>query len=667
MERTLERFDQWLQDVETENPALRRRGPKRRPRGKVRQQKLSSLALARPFASRSAPTLDYSKSAGDAATPTRFPLQPAPREQAAAAALRLQSALAAAAALPGFEAGHSLWALLPQRLAVRVPPTLALVGDKLVWCDVLDGRLVRTVWDFEGGKWRGLGKRERATMERRLSTRLQPAAKRADSDDDDDGEQSRRGRALRRLSTGPIAVLKVAPGACFRGRVGDAAPSGQTTEVLHDGSAVQAALAALLDGGPAVGSASMCAASVVLQAYVRPKGPSAWVVRAVVPGDAARVKSGGKPLNLNHAAPDADRRLPYAWVVSDVDPFVTASNCRGCTVVRSVPSAASWAEPKALARRALQGVAAAVGRRFDELAADFVQDQGGEWWLLQLKGYKLADGKAIGNRAIEQALEQASGHTAKRAVVDECASRAPADDDSNQPAERACCGDACSQPIPAADAHAYEGVRGAPYSLPRKVIVEARATSEEEAFKTYSNMSKRDRLTFYDNVHVCAACHYAYVGRERLHNVKAAALRKPRYDEVLREARADAALPQIARRRADATPATSPVAASRAKTKLQADDGPSEAAVAAADEDVPSDDRGAAEILMAAMTDIDAIHSQATAAMSASAVSAAQFLSDLDALTSSAYDAGARNIETLLDKQLSQRPLPPIPRNDGDL
>jgi len=103
-----------------------------------------------------------------------------------------------------------------------------------------------------------------------------------------------------------------------------------------------------------------------LQSFLRPKGPSAWIVRVVWrPGDKV-----------------------YTWVINDTDPFVTnTSNPDACSIVKST-GLASWSQCKKGTADLVAALQERLQLRFTEFVADFVEAEDGHWWLIKVKAFR---------------------------------------------------------------------------------------------------------------------------------------------------------------------------------------------------------------------------------------------------------------------------------------
>ena len=333
----------------------------------------------------------------------------------------------AQAALEDFAPGHACWGLVPDRVPCRAPATLAVVArpPTLLWHDAApDGMLERRAWrwDPESRGWGGLDKLTAKGIERRLCGAVEFADEFAG--DDEAGRRAarkHRGGAGRR----PIAVLKVAPGAASvagdarraaDNAEGDAitapaggSPAGHSCSFYRTAKAARAACRALLRNEPQASPAvQRGAAAVALQRYVAPKGPAAWMVRAVVDAGAASNvgkarDQGSAPVNLTPgpwAHGDATKPRPApprAWVFNEAhEPVcVSSQRCLGingsappCSVVTSVPGSGAWRDAKAAAAALLGALNRTLppSLSIQTLAADFVQDDRGSWWLLQIRG-----------------------------------------------------------------------------------------------------------------------------------------------------------------------------------------------------------------------------------------------------------------------------------------
>ncbi|OQR94153.1 hypothetical protein ACHHYP_01675 [Achlya hypogyna] len=83
-----------------------------------------------------------------------------------------------------------------------------------------------------------------------------------------------------------------------------------------------------------------------------------------------------------------------AWVFSDsAHPVVDTTDATACRVDKAT-APASWAEPRQLTQRIAVGISAATSMQFRALVADFVQDDEGGWWCLQVKAFRVAELKA---------------------------------------------------------------------------------------------------------------------------------------------------------------------------------------------------------------------------------------------------------------------------------
>ena len=798
-----DRFDAWLQDLDVpasegklarldrENRRIRRGRPAKKKPSALRAQALYAKGLAKPFAHNVAPLTGLrSATAPDVGTlgahPSAPRLLPKRKRHArlpelegaearpqggstlparsfplggptgADACAKLQRQLAEAASMehsgdPDLGPGYAVWGLVPDGVAARAPPTLAVVSNPptLVW---RDGReraggpsLVARSWtwgaDADGHRgWLGLGDDEKRAIEQRLlGARLAAPRSLGDEEADEDGRRrsaARRGlhrRPLVGLDGAPVVVLKFADGgangsvgmearaagdrveaeahpATFDGHRRRGSTTGHACAFYRSPLAARCALKALFDVEPH-GDDARGRYGVALQAYVKPKGPSAWMVRAVVDAGGG---GGGAPGPGPWRRGDGSKHRgaqPYCWVFSDGDPVATdsaratrpeapaaAAAPPRCSIVKSVPTAASWRGPKAAAAAALHGINALLPPSLclRSLAADFVQDEDGRWWMLQIKAARpRRDGADLGD------AWRAGKVPGAVAVVTERASptQAPADDHllhGNQSlhhyeetceaelatiaaagatSDRPCAGQYCDLPVPRAHRHVYGDTlhQGARFSVPRKVVFDkpraddAGAPPPDASVTRLITMTRRERLSLYDTIHVCACCHFQYVGPPRALNV-------PR---PVDPAAIGAAVDGIVDAARDRDPAERP------------DDPPPPAfavppALADDDDDDDDDDDGAAKdaeiaelraeisalrgalpreptpraptppptppppnaaaTLLAAMDDIDAIHSQATATMETAMEhhfrNAASFLDDLDATMATALRDG---------------------------
>ncbi|KAH8045695.1 hypothetical protein JL722_14081 [Aureococcus anophagefferens] len=324
---------------------------------------------------------------------------------------------------------------------------------------------------------------------------------------------------------------------------------------------------------------------VALQAYVKPKGPSAWMVRAVV--DAGGGGGGAGPGLARGDGSKHRGAQPYCWVFSDGDPVATdsaraaeapAPRRRAAAVLhRQVRAGGVLARAQAAAAAALQGVNGLLPPSLclRSLAADFVQDEDGRW--------------------------SSSTSRARHATA------------------------------PPPDA-----------SVTRLIT-----------------MTRRERLSLYDTIHVCACCHFQYVGPRALN------VRDPRTRAI--GAAVDGIVDAARDRDPAERPDDPPPPAFAVPPALADDDDDDDAAKDAEIAELSGDlgaprraapradaagadaaaDAAAAERggdALAAMDDIDAIHSQATATMETAMEhhcrNAASFLDDLDATMATALRDG---------------------------
>ncbi|KAH8091963.1 hypothetical protein JL720_5539 [Aureococcus anophagefferens] len=589
-----------LARLDRENRRIRRGRPAKKKPSALRAQALYAKGLAKPFAHNVAPLTGLrSATAPDVGTlgahrrrrgscrsgrGTRCPSSRARRRGAGrqhAARAELPSA-ARRAPTPARGSSASwprprAWSTRATRTRPGSPgglvpggapraPTLAVVCNPptLVW---RDGReraggpsLVARSWAWGATRTAtGLarpGDDERAIEQRLLGARLAAPRSLGDEEADEDGRRrsaARRGlhrRPLVGLDGAPVAVLKFADGGA-NGSVGmEARAAGDRVEAeahprpsTATGAAARrratrafyrarraARLKALFDVEPH-GDDARGKYGVALQAYVKPKGPSAWMVRAVVDaggGGGARARALAPGDGSKHRGAQ-----PYCWVFSDGDPVATDS----ARATRPEAPAAAAAPP-----RCSIGVNGLLPPSLclRSLAADFVQDEDGRWWMLQIKAARARDGADLGD------AWRAGKVPGAVAVVPERASpaRAPADDHllrDNQSlhryeetceaelatiaaagatSDRPCAGQYCDLPVPKAHRHVYGDTlhQGARFSVPRKVVFDkpraddATAPPPDASVTRLITMTRRERLSLYDTIHVCACCHFQYVG-----------------------------------------------------------------------------------------------------------------------------------------------------------
>mmetsp|Transcript_28529 Transcript_28529/g.86060 ORF Transcript_28529/g.86060 Transcript_28529/m.86060 type:complete len:733 (+) Transcript_28529:787-2985(+) len=628
----------------------------------------------------------------------------------------------AQAALEDFAPGHACWGLVPDRVPCRAPATLAVVArpPTLLWHDAApDGMLERRAWrwDPESRGWGGLDKLTAKGIERRLCGAVEFADEFAG--DDEAGRRAarkHRGGAGRR----PIAVLKVAPGAASvagdarraaDNAEGDAitapaggSPAGHSCSFYRTAKAARAACRALLrnepQGSPAV---QRGAAAVALQRYVAPKGPAAWMVRAVVDAGAASNvgkarDQGSAPVNLTPgpwAHGDATKPRPApprAWVFNEAhEPVcVSSQRCLGingsappCSVVTSVPGSGAWRDAKAAAAALLGALNRTLppSLSIQTLAADFVQDDRGSWWLLQIRGCRGRSSKFDLGKAWRGVVPAASPPPRPDDVAE------AAGDASGPP----CSGEWCDVEVPESEKHRYQDAlaRGLRFAVPRRALLDfPRDGDAPDVTARMAGMSKRERLALYDTIKCCANCHFIYSGpkRTRVDSREAAAAISAAVDGVV-DAAADRPRPSPANAKspnARSTDAISPDATLASATSPNAKSPPVlTSPVRTRDEEIEDlrrqirelkgaspekpifegptlgaalDDMAAlasekqrspdaAATLRAAMSDIDAIYGAASAsmdvAMDAHFKNAASFLDDLDAAWEGAYNKGA--------------------------
>lgn len=310
---------------------------------------------------------------------------------------------------------------------------------------------------------------------------------------------------------------------------------------------------------------------VAVQAFTRTTGPTAWFVRAIAGKSSA------------------------AWVVSDPShPWIT-STARRCTLVRGAIK--SWTEPKSRAAALLD-----KWPHVEELAADFAQDDAGVWWLLQIKGFRR------GPPLVK---------TKKPPAV------------RSEPRLSRCAGEYCDFAIPEVDRHLYNDVQGAPFALPRKVLIDHPRSGVPIDL---SDMPRAERLSLYDNIRVCANCHYEYAGKRRVCQHRGVPRQVTPDLATVREPRLAVVREPVAVVQGPAPPVQKP--------------GPIVVVVV---EDTPpvreveTPQLDAASVLRAAMSDIDAIYDRAAEQMAQSidsTLTASLFLSSIDDAVHAAHERG---------------------------
>ena len=622
-----DRFNSWLLELGEEPEEVK---PRRKGKRRGRRRPLRLATLDQPT-HRALPLKAVTSE-------KRFPLQPLPRGEAMAMSERLFKQVAEAASLPDFEPGSALW---PPGTA-QVPATLSIAfAGTLTWVDNITAKS----WRWNDGCWQGLSKEAKAAVAKGLLSSV-------------DGDDPQRRRRRPKRPDAPLVVVKIAPGCNSL----LARAVAMTVDKDNPGSGTVgtaetvAALLHLIFTTPPVGHGAKGAA-IVVQKYVRPKGPTPWMVRIVVPKQ-----------NPRALAAATFEKMPYAWIVSDEhDKHVTKKSRthRHCTIVKSPPNATAWTKPKVLASHVL----AALNRSFAgraviaDLACDFIQDDDEVWWLLQVKGYRLEDG-ALPFDLIDQPRFPPAKPKRRNNRDDSSDSE---DEDTGgrrrshhhhhhhheRKKPQRCQGQYCDVLVPVDQRHMYGQTlgQGPRYTLPRKVLLQypriippdvhvERATVDGRlaVVLNYTAMSRQDRMQLYDHISVCANCHYAYAGCFR----------------AIANARLPGGPTSIVRRQPvdDETCliAAAPVPAVAITTNKTPEESPRPESTLLV---VPSEvdpSASAAGALRAAIDDIDAIHSRASVEMEHamnSHLTASLFLSSIDRCIEEAEQSGVHRFASI--------------------
>lgn len=502
---TSARYEAWLRELEANSGACFRPGRiarrrKRRSTAATRQQS-KTIALSQPrslvsIRTPKATMVAFGESLSSSSLMLAQKMAPIDREVALARSQRLRDAVARQANLEdddSFQEGHTLWGSISH--SMQAPPSLcwswsfvSAVTPLLTWQEGGNVQEIATLQNEErsvtGGKYR----------RRIVDTLCRPTAWRVDSI----SSPPNGGRRRIRSNSIPLAIVKISPTARdtalgvalvqqlgTRGlTIGASSRTGHEVALVRTRDVIRDIVDILLDTPP---PASGPAGSVLIQGYVRPKGTTPWIVRVA---------------SLQH-------RGPRGWIISDPsDPWVTNSASRRCSIVRASPASSAWAKPKQLTSDLLNacnhqpGVPAVA-----ELAADFVLDDDGHWWLLQFKAYRPLD--SSGRPSILTQLQKA------RSIPHRKSTSACAEPDGDAPP--GCEGEYCDRQLPIEAEHLYGQTpdQGAVFTLPRKVLID-RPRCLDRVSLDISLLSRRDRLSLYDRVLVCANCHYEYVGYLKL-------------------------------------------------------------------------------------------------------------------------------------------------------
>lgn len=502
-ESTSARYETWLRELEADSGAYLGAGciARRRKRRTTaaRKQKLTATALSQPRSLVSMRTPKATMVAfGESLSSSRFmlPLTMAPmdREAVIACSQRLRDAIARQANLEdddSFQGGQTLWGLINH--SMQAPPSLCSswsfesdVTPSLKWQEGGDVKEVATLHDEE---W--------SVSDREYSRRIVDTLCRPTAWCDDSISSPLNGRRRRiRSNSIPLAIVKVSPTARdtalgvallrqlgTRGlTIGASSRTGHAVALVRTREAIQNIVDILLDTPP---PASGPAGSVLIQGYVRPKGTTPWIVRVA----------------------SLQRRGPRGWIISDPsDPWVTNSASRRCSIVRASSASSAWAKPKQLASDLLcacnhQPKVLALA----ELAADFVQDDDGHWWLIQFKAYRSLDSSERPSLLRQIQKSRSIPHQESASFVE-----------SDGDATPGCEGEYCDRQLPVEAEHLYGQTldQGAVFTLPRKVLID-RPRCLDRVLPDVSLLSRKDRLSLYDRILVCANCHYEYIGRHK--------------------------------------------------------------------------------------------------------------------------------------------------------
>lgn len=541
-ESVADRFDSWLEEFGKHRPRRRKARTKRRLTALSRPR---SIAVAR----QTSPAVAFGRSL-EWSTRTRTNLN----------RTSTRSAHNAEAYCEDEEPGHALWGLVARRQ--KTPPTLALVCAEdevfLTWQDAKS----TISWRWEGEEW---------------SSDLDvPTERMAESIFFGSG----------------AAVVKVSPSArstelaqtiekeCSGGLVtGASKTTGHAISVVENLALVRKLVSLLI-------SSELSRGSVLIQGYVKPRGP--FVVRA-----------------------KATKKMCSGWIVSN-----RSGPSSEDSIVRI--SSTGWEGPKALAKQILDEDCG-----LELIVADYIQDREGSWWLLQIKAFR---GRPTKKRRV--AYRQSG--------------------EIKAPSHFACQGEFCDFPIPTEHHHVYgdNRLRGAVYTIPRTTLLDH--PRSKKAVGGLASMSRRDRLAFYTSIVVCANCHFEYVGRLRVPQKKTTTTTKKKLPPVTERRRRTSSSVDWTCSEFSTTPEAecgSPLEAlSSPKVKISC--APSSAPSFLEEDVEPNGDGASASVLRSAITDVDEIHRRAVEQMEhtmRSNVTASVFLSSIDKALEEAEARGRRN------------------------
>ncbi|OQS00036.1 hypothetical protein THRCLA_21768 [Thraustotheca clavata] len=99
-----------------------------------------------------------------------------------------------------------------------------------------------------------------------------------------------------------------------------------------------------------------------------------------------------------------------AWVLTDsVHSIVNTHDAQACRIDKVV-SSSSWGKPRELTQGLANDLTIATSLKFQSLVADFVQDDEGSWWCLQVKAFRLSETKLPATPPPPALLMKCPGH-----------------------------------------------------------------------------------------------------------------------------------------------------------------------------------------------------------------------------------------------------------------
>jgi hypothetical protein len=269
--------------------------------------------------------------------------------------------------------------------------------------------------------------------------------------------------------------------------------------VLHTAAALQAELQMLC-------CSEASNQTITVQKYVKPKSQQPWIVRAVY----------------------QDQKPGYAWVITGHDGhFIREYTQKNCSIVKST-TANTWPRPRAMLERMVHSIEEVQQLNFTEMAADFLQDSNGSWWLLQVKSFKL-NPKVSAFMKLKRETGAPHGAAQGSFGGSEFASK----EKIGKNGTFKCSGEFCSALTTAASRLLAKHTSSVPRLLPHKVLLldrfhaqNAPTSDEDEVHESAAvretrflqSLSRLERNKLYNQVTVCEECYAMYTQRKHIYD-----------------------------------------------------------------------------------------------------------------------------------------------------